>query len=364
MPLTAARRSALELAREAGAEAQRAQQTLGLYIVLDGVRVRLREPSGRLMEAGKAFFPASSPLPFDHTQDPLQVGRSEYIRVYDGSRKLIRRMVGGAWAHFTQTGRDFYKQNQQTFILGVLAIKQVVHRAGTLVQVETQLMSDIVPGVGRLSVPRILGGVATHAFLRDAALKFISALPDTPDGKVLLEDGVTYFYNPDSEWRFDEQQVEFDAEGPTVESIQNRRLFGTPFVSADIFALWGLRSASFLDAAGECIAVQLAALGFCSGNVEHTRHHFDASFPRVYPQKDGSPYEDFESWRGHRVIAKMIEEFAQLQGVTFYMLWNNTVIKPAFVPGVRKHREFLAMCISGDHGFFYEDTNAKKPLPR
>ena len=70
MPLTAAKRSALELAREAGAEAQCAQRTLGLYIVLDGVRVRLREPSGRLTEAGKVFFPAGAPLPFDHTQEP------------------------------------------------------------------------------------------------------------------------------------------------------------------------------------------------------------------------------------------------------------------------------------------------------
>ena len=125
---------------------------------MDGVRVRLREPSGRLTEAGKVFFPAGAPLPFDHTQDPLQVGRSEYIRMYDGSRKLTRRMVGGEWTHFTQTGRDFYKQTQQTFILGAHAIKQVVNRAGTFVLAETQLMSDIVPGVGRLSVPRILGG--------------------------------------------------------------------------------------------------------------------------------------------------------------------------------------------------------------
>ena len=105
MPLTAARRSALELAREAGAEAQRAQRTLGLYIVLDGVRVRLREPSGRLTEAGMVFFPAGAPLPFDHNQDPVQVGRSEYIQMYDGGRQLIRWMVGGAWTYFTQTCR-------------------------------------------------------------------------------------------------------------------------------------------------------------------------------------------------------------------------------------------------------------------
>ena len=110
-------------------------------------------------------------------------------------------------------------------------------RAGTSIHVESQLISDTVPGVGRLSVPRILGDVAKHAYLRDAALKLISALPDTPDGKVLLEDSVTYFYNPDGERRFDQQQVEFDAEGPTVESILNRRLCGTPFVYADVSAL-------------------------------------------------------------------------------------------------------------------------------
>ena len=60
----------------------------------------------------------------------------------------------------------------------------------------------------------------------------------------------------------------------------------------------------------------------------------------------------------------MIEEFARLQGVTFYMLWNNTVIKPSVVPGVRKHREVLAMCISGDHGSFYEDSNVKKAIAK
>ena len=183
----------MDLAMKAGAEAQRAQRQLGLYIVSDGVRVRLREPSGRLAEAGKVFFPAGAPLPFDHTQDPLQVGRSEYIRMYDRSKKRTMRMVGGEWTHFTQTGRDFYKQNQQTLILGVPAIKQVVHRDGTLALVETQLMSDTVPGVGRLSVPRILGVVAKHTFLHDAAQKLISALQDTPDGKVLREDSVAYF---------------------------------------------------------------------------------------------------------------------------------------------------------------------------
>ena len=121
----------------------------------------------------------------------------------------------------------------------------------------------------------------------------------------------------------------------------------------------------FLDADGAYIAVQLAALGLGSGHVEHVRHQFDAMFPRVYPQNDCSPYEDVVSWRGHGVTAKMTEAFARLQGVAFYMLWHKTVIKPSFVPGVRKHREALAMCVSGNRGFFYEDSNVKKtPLPR
>ena len=93
---------------------------------------------------------------------------------------------------------------------------------------------------------------------------------------MLREDRVTYFYNPDGELRFDEQQDKLDADNPTVESMLNSRLFGTPFVSADMFAPWGLHSASFLDTDGECIAVQLAALGFCNGNVEHVHHQFDA----------------------------------------------------------------------------------------
>ena len=75
-------------------------------------------------------------------------------------------------------------------------------------------MSDTVPGVGRRSVPRILGDVAKHAFLRDAALKLSRALPDTPDGKVLLEDSVTYFYNPDGEWRLTSNRLSLTLKAP------------------------------------------------------------------------------------------------------------------------------------------------------
>lgn len=84
------------------------------------------------------LFPNGVPLPFEHRQEPMHVGRSAYIQLYDGSKTRTKRMVGGEWAHATQTGNAFYKQNQLSCIVGMPAIKQIANRAGTLVRVETQ----------------------------------------------------------------------------------------------------------------------------------------------------------------------------------------------------------------------------------
>lgn len=46
-------------------------------------------------------------------------------------------------------------------------------------------MSDNVPDIGSLTVPRLRGQAAKQAFVRGAALQLISALPDTPDGNAL-----------------------------------------------------------------------------------------------------------------------------------------------------------------------------------
>lgn len=138
-----------------------------------------------------------APLPCDHRQDPVQVGKSECLQMHGGRRELTKRMVGEEWAHVTQTGLGFYKPNQQTLRLGMPAIKQVAKRTGTLVRANTQVMPSNVPGIGRLSVPNMRGKAASHALLCDAALNLSSALPATPDGKVLLEDSVTYLVQPD-----------------------------------------------------------------------------------------------------------------------------------------------------------------------
>ena len=265
MPLSVARRAALEAARNAGAEPIRAQRSMGLSIAIDGKRVRLSDPAGQLTEAGRVFYPNGPPLPFDPQQDPIQVGRSEYIRTYDGKRKLTRRFVGGRWTSFTKLGREFYERNRQTFVLEIPAWRIVNARNGDEIRARCHVMSEDVPEIGRLSVPSVLEGEEKLAYLREAAERLIATLPEDPvNGKLLFHDSANWYYNPKGEWRYNEQVVEFAADGVNVETILERRLFGTPFVSPDIFAPWGLHPSSLLDAGGECVAVQLAALG-CEG---------------------------------------------------------------------------------------------------
>lgn len=103
--------------------------------------------------------------------------------------------------------------------------------------------------------------------------------------EMLLEGNVAYFYNPDGEWCVEEQRVELDVEGPTMESILNRRQFGTPCVSADVFTPWVLHSAIMLGTVGQCIAVQLAAWGLCLGHVEPGRSPFGAIYARCTHRK-------------------------------------------------------------------------------
>eukprot|EP00969_Alexandrium_andersonii_P308897 13651678-Alexandrium_andersonii.AAC.1 len=71
-------------------------------------------------------------------------------------------------------------------------------------------MSDNAPEIGKLAVPSVLEGEEKHTYLREAAERLIASLPEDPvNGKLLFHDSANYYYDPDGEWRYNEQVVEF-----------------------------------------------------------------------------------------------------------------------------------------------------------
>ena len=102
--------------------------------------------------------------------------------------------------------------------------------------------------------------------------------------------------------------------------------------------------------------------GCAGGDLEKARAGFDALFEAMYAGKADSEYEGATSWRGRGINARLVEAFAKRYNTAFYVLWNSTLVH-RFVPtGERKHRQVLAMAISGDHGWFYSSPDAKRAI--
>ena len=119
------------------------------------------------------------------------------------------------------------------------------------------------------------------------------------------------------EWLESSQVVELGDNGVRVETILERRLFGTPFVSPDIFEPWRLHPTSLLDLDGNCVSAQLAELGEGKWTLAQVEADFDRIFQHMCANNEDSVYEGATTWRGNGVTARMILEFACKRDVTF-----------------------------------------------
>ena len=364
MPLNQAQRQALEAARAAGAVPRSSGRGLGLSVTVGGKRLRLAGPDGRRTEAGKAWFPQGEPLPFNTDQEPILRGRNEYIKLRDDRTRLTRQMKAGKWV-FTKMGREFYERNRQTFILDVPVIVETVARNGELVRIRKHFSSHRVDEIGRLSVPRVLEGAEQMAYLREAGEKLIASLPEVPGkGRLVATDSDRqHFYDPDGQWLLNSQEIVFpDDGGVRVETVLERRLFGTPFVSPDVFASWGLHPTGLLDLGGNCVSTQLAELGQGRWTTRDVEASFDKAFAKLYAGKPDSVYEGAETWKGNGANVWMVQELAMQMQTPLYVVWNNMLIHRFTPAGARKHRQALAMAISGDHCFWYSHPDAKNAI--
>ncbi len=341
-PLAAAVRAAVETAQRTRLEPERARSR-SLVLRFPTRRVELTTPNGKLTAAGRLYYRGREPPEaFDPRQEPIQVGRTEYIQMHNGKRMVARRFNDGRWA-FTKVGKDFYELNRQTFILDVPGIRVVQGKNG-----ETLRSNVHVPSTAfgtALTVPSVLEGAAKNAYLRQAQEKIIAGLEQDPvEGAVLVRDSHVIFYNPAGEWRFNEQVVSLDG-APRVETILERRLFGAPMLSSSVFAPWGLHPLGLEDHHGECVATQLATLATRKGvpimGIDEVRASLDGIYVALYAGNEDSVYEGAETWRGRGVNARMIQAFAAKHDFAVYVLWNGSLVH-RFTPVKRAHRAALA----------------------
>jgi hypothetical protein len=365
MPLKRAQREAVEAAKSAGAVPQPAGRGLGLSVTVGAKRIRLTGTDGKRTEAGKLWYPGGNPLPYDTEQEPTLRGRSEYIKLRDGRARMTRQMKAGKWV-FSKMGREFYERNRQTFILDVPVIVETWGKSGELIRIHKHLASNAVEGLGRLSVPRVLEGAERLAYLREAGEKLLESLEMVPGkGRLVANDSDRqHFLDPDGEWLVNSQEITIPEDGGAVrvETVLERRLFGTPFVSPDVFASWGLHPTGLLDLGGECVSTQLAELGEGRWTMQDVQTSFDRTFERMYAGKHESVYEGADTWRGNGANVWMVQDLAARFQIPLYVVWNNMLIHRFTPAGPRKHRQALAMAISGDHSFWYSHPDAKKAI--
>ena len=184
-PLNAAVRTAVEAAQRTRLEPERARSR-SLVLRFPNRRVDLTTPNGKLTAAGRLYYRGRAPPEaFDPRQEPVQVGRTEYIQMHNGKRMVARRFTNGRWTDFTKVGKDFYELNRQTFILDVPGIRVVQAKNGEPLRSNVHVPSTAFGAA--LTVPSVLEGAAKNAYLRQAQEKIIAGLEQDPvEGAVLV----------------------------------------------------------------------------------------------------------------------------------------------------------------------------------
>lgn len=91
-------------------------------------------------------------------------------------------------------------------------------------------------------------------------------------------------------------------------------------------------------------------------------------YQALYAGNDNNPYT-FEndtgqveevSWHEHGRTVEMIEHVCRKRSVPLHTIWNNCLIMSFRPPIYDRHVKSCALCVKGNHAYFYEEANTRE----
>ena len=101
-----------------GHESQAYKGSQGRYLLVNGRRRKLIEASGKVTEAGRAYYQVlgiDPPRLYAYEQPLID---DKWVLGFSGRKVLVRRRVNGAWT-VTKEGENYFRFNRDEFLLEV-----------------------------------------------------------------------------------------------------------------------------------------------------------------------------------------------------------------------------------------------------
>jgi 5-methylcytosine-specific restriction endonuclease McrA len=325
----------IQLAIEAGRAPVRAKGG-SLLLRFGGRGFRYLVKDGEATEAGRFWSEKSGQaLPdegFDHTQQPVRRGRSEYIQMLNGEERLVRTWDAVRDKYkYTKTGSKFYKNAKSQFLVQIPVVIKGKRNDRSEYTIEASMPAQAL-GASAIFADTTLTDAQRRAKIKSDVLQEFQNRYE--DGRLILtefSDEITYLDNT-REWTISELRT--SAGGEDTRAILDRPLARRKDIAPLVPCVYDL-----LDEALEfrddhlCIPRQLGCLlhqDYCK-----IADEFDDLAP---------------GWRDRGGIsANEIMSYAEHHDYTCLIFWQSKCIEKR-----QGTRRALSFSIMGGHAYFYK----------
>ncbi len=174
----------------------------------DGIGLVLRTPAGRyrtlidkngITPAGTYYYTKSGlppPRSFDYQQDTTRKGRTQYIKLLDGSRKKVSHLdnVKREWK-LTKLGIQFFSKAVDKYTVLWPVKIQLTRVNGSIFEREDWMPSTAISALGGIEVPRALPNADQLKRVNGGARQYRDQQPTIEGVKVLLTGYETHVFD-------------------------------------------------------------------------------------------------------------------------------------------------------------------------
>ena len=283
----------IDQAIQAGAQPKAPRSGIGLVITA-GTRYRTLYDRNGLTGIGKYYYDKSGippPGQFSWTQDSVRKGRSQYIKLLDGTQKKISTWdnVNREW-RLTSLGRTFYSKAVDRYTILWPVKIQLTRINGSIFEREDWLPSTAIESLGEIEVPRSLSEDAQRQKVAQIERTWREAQPNIVGQKVLLSGYEAQILDDNREIQYNRLSV---SQTGDVEAVMHRPLReGKPW---RFHGLEGVSEDAYQETDGQCVSYQLSKHIKIKGNAPWTQQQIAEMLihatEELYEHDPESPYD-------------------------------------------------------------------------
>ena len=331
----------------------------------NGVGLVLKTPIGRfgqlvdkkgLTSAGKYFYEQTGlPLPasFDFQQDATRKGRSQYIKLMDGSKKKVSTWDPNAreWKS-TALGKQFFSKAVDRYtVLWPVAI-QLTRTNGSIYE-RIDWLPSTGTELGEIEVPRT-NETAQRAKVASIEAAWRGQQPMIGDRRALVVGYESATLDTSREIQFN--RLSMGNSGTTQAAMHRPLREGKPWA---FHGLEGVSEDAYEQTEDRCVSYQLSKhLKIKGGEAPWSQEQIAEMLWNVTEALYESDDDDNPPEQGIGYSAAAITQLCKDLAVPIHIKWQNSKIE-SFVPE-RSQFETLALYIWGDHCFCVTPETAKQ----